>query len=125
MSKKKTINTAKEAVDVAKDLITDKHKEHFIALYLNPHNQLNKTEIVSIGTINACLVHPREVFRPAIISHSASLVVLHNHPSGSVEPSEADLELTKRLKKAGEILGYEIADHIVFDSCCKYNSLIK
>lgn len=124
MPRKKTINNAQQAVAVAKGLITDRYKEHFIALYLNPRNQLNKTEVVSIGSLTACLVHPREVFRPAIISRSASLIVLHNHPSGTVEPSEADIQLTSRLKSAGEILGFELSDHIIFDSGHKYKSIL-
>ena len=124
MTKKKTINTAKEAVEVAKDLIIDKNKEHFIALYLNSRNQLNKSELVSMGTLNACLVHPREVFRSAIITCSSSVITLHNHPSSSIEPSEADVQLTSRLKNAGKILGYDIADHIIFNSDNEYKSII-
>jgi DNA repair protein RadC len=69
-------------------------------------------------------VHPREVFRPAIITRSASIIVLHNHPSGSTEPSEADIQLTSRLKDAGKILGYEISDHIIFDAGRKYKSIL-
>lgn len=124
MSKKRTINNAEQAVAVARGLIMDQYKEHFIALYLGPRNQLNKRELISLGTLNACLVHPREVLRPAIISRSMSVIVLHNHPSFCTDPSEADLELTKRLKEAGQIIGIELADHIIFDADGDYKSII-
>ncbi|MFH0892785.1 MAG: JAB domain-containing protein [Candidatus Falkowbacteria bacterium] len=105
---------AREAVRLAKKLILDKHKEHFIAIYLNARNDAIKTELVSLGTLNASIVHPREVFRPAIKYRACTIIVLHNHPSGDVSPSESDLELTKRLKNAGQLLGIEVLDHVVF-----------
>ena len=107
-----TINSAKDAVAQLQELRTAK-KEHFVVLYLNARNQLIHKETISIGTLNANLVHPREVFKPAFEYLAASIIVAHNHPSGGTEPSEADLELTKRLKEAGKILGIEMADHII------------
>ncbi len=106
------INSAKDAVAQLQELRTAK-KEHFVVLYLNARNQLIHKETISIGTLNANLVHPREVFKPAFEHLAASIIVAHNHPSGGTEPSEADLELTKRLKDAGKILGIEMADHII------------
>lgn len=107
-----TINSAKDAVAQLQELRTAK-KEHFVVLYLNARNQLIHKETISIGTLNANLVHPREVFKPALEHLAASIIVAHNHPSGGTDPSEADLELTKRLKEAGKIIGVEVADHIV------------
>ncbi len=107
-----TINSAKDAVAQLQKLRTAK-KEHFVVLYLNARNQLIHKETISIGTLNANLVHPREVFKPAIEHLAASIIVAHNHPSGGTEPSEADLELTKRLKEAGKIIGVEVVDHII------------
>ena len=107
-----TINNAKDAVAQLQELRTAK-KEHFIVLYLNARNQLIHKETISIGTLNASLVHPREVFKPAIEYLSASIIIAHNHPSGETEASEDDLKLTKRLVDAGKILGIEVVDHII------------
>lgn len=107
-----TINSAKDAVAQLQELRTAK-REKFIVLYLNARNQLIYKKVISIGTINANLVHPREVFEPVFGRPCASIIVAHNHPSGGTEPSEADLELTKRLKEAGKILGIEMVDHII------------
>lgn len=93
--------------------LRDKKKEYFVALYLNARNQLIHKETVSIGNLNASLVHPREVFQPAITFSAASIILVHNHPSGDCQPSEDDLELTKKLIQAGEIIGIEILDHLV------------
>ncbi len=106
------INDAKSAVAQLQELRTAK-KEHFVVLYLNARNQLIYKETISIGTLNANLVHPREVFKPALENLAASIIVAHNHPSGGTEPSAADLELTKRLREAGKILGIEVVDHII------------
>jgi DNA repair protein RadC len=106
------INTAKEAVAQLQELRTAK-KEYFVALYLNARNQLIHKETISVGTLNASLVHPREVFKPAIDCLAASIIVAHNHPSGGCEPSEADVMLTGRLADAGKLLGVEVADHLV------------
>ena len=107
-----TINSAKDAVAHLQELRTAR-KEHFVVLYLNARNQLIHKETISIGTLNANLVHPREVFKPAIDNLAASIIVAHNHPSGGCEPSAADLELTRRLQDAGKLLGIEVADHLI------------
>jgi len=106
------IEKPEDAVAQAAYLLGRK-KEYFIALYLNARNQLVHRETVSIGTLNASLVHPREVFQPAVVHCAAGIILIHNHPSGETKPSEDDLELTKKLIQAGEILGIEVLDHIV------------
>jgi DNA repair protein RadC len=88
-------------------------KEYLLALYLNARNRLIKKEIISIGSLNANIVHPREVFEPAVAVAAASLILVHNHPSGQPDPSDDDISLTKRLVLAGEIMGIEILDHII------------
>lgn len=88
-------------------------KEHFIALYLNTRNQLIKFETVSIGTLSASLVHPREVFGPGISHSAAALIVAHNHPSGDCAPSPEDKVATRRLKESGELLGIPLLDHLI------------
>ncbi|MFA6423911.1 MAG: DNA repair protein RadC [Candidatus Magasanikbacteria bacterium] len=93
--------------------IRDHKKEHFVVFYLDTRNQEIKREIISVGTLNANLIHPREVFEPAIMHSAAQLIVAHNHPSGNPEPSEEDLAITKRLAEAGKILGIDLLDHII------------
>lgn len=88
-------------------------KEHFVIFFLDSRNQEIKREIVSVGTLNANLVHPREVFEPAVQHLAAQVIIAHNHPSGDTEPSCADLEITKRLVGAGKIIGIELTDHII------------
>ena len=107
-----TINSAKDAVAQLQELRTAK-KEHFVVLYLNARNQLIYKETISIGTLNASLVHPREVFKPAIEHLAASIIIAHNHPSGGCEPSRADDKLTERLRDAGILLGIELKDSII------------
>ncbi len=93
--------------------IKDKAKEHFKLILLNPRNKIIGISTISVGTLNASLVHPREVFKDAIVHSAASVVLAHNHPSGDPEPSEDDLTITKRLTESGKILGIEVLDHIV------------
>jgi len=91
-------------------------KEHFAVLYLDSGNQEVKRDIISIGTLNYNVVHPREVFEPAIRNLAASVIVAHNHPSGKLDPSSEDLALNKRLVEAGKILGIEVLDHVIVSS---------
>ena len=93
--------------------IREKCKEHFVAIFLNARNQVIHRENVSVGSLNASLVHPREVFSPAVGSSAAGLILAHNHPSGDVTPSREDIDLTKRMVQAGEIMGIEVLDHLV------------
>lgn len=106
------INTAKDASAQLTDM-RDLKKEHFVVLYLNAKNQLVYKETISMGTLNANLVHPREVFEPALKHSAAQIIAAHNHPSGDPKPSDDDLELTKRLTEAGKMMGIEVMDHII------------
>ena len=96
--------------------IRDLRKEHFVAIFLNARNQIIKTETISVGSLNASLVHPREVFAPAVDISAASVILGHNHPSGDVTPSREDIELTRRMVQAGEIMGVEVVDHLIVAS---------
>lgn len=102
-------------VDVWNELrdLRNHKKEHFVIFYLDSRNQEIKREIISIGSLNANLVHPREVFEPAVRNLAAQIILAHNHPSNDPEPSEDDLEITKRLVESGKILGIEVVDHII------------
>ncbi|QCT73318.1 JAB domain-containing protein [Eubacterium sp. AM05-23] len=98
-------------------LLTDElrylKQEHFMILLLDNKNKVIKTETISIGTINASLVHPREVFVKAIRQHAAAVILAHNHPSGDPRPSAEDRAITKRLLESGELLGIPVLDHVV------------
>lgn len=88
-------------------------KEHFCVFFLDTQNRIIGRETVSIGTLNTSLIHPRECFRTAIVKTAASVIFAHNHPSGGLEPSAEDLNVTKRLKDAGKLLGIEVLDHVI------------
>jgi DNA repair protein RadC len=104
--------------DITKELLgtedeIDRDKEHFWVFHLDVRNRIKLIELVSLGTLNASLVHPREVFTRAVGERSAQIIIVHNHPSGDHTPSVDDIGLTKRLAKAGELLGIELIDHLV------------
>lgn len=90
-----------------------RQREHFVSLLLNARNQVIRTEVVSVGSLSASLVHPRELFAPAIEAHAAAVLVGHNHPSGDPTPSKDDVDLTRRLSDAGQLLGIQVLDHLV------------
>ncbi|MGG4143874.1 DNA repair protein RadC [Paenibacillus algorifonticola] len=111
-----SVKTIKSPMDVYKLLEPEfRHlkQEQFICLFLNTKNGVIGKETISIGSLNASIVHPREVFRPAIKRSSASIICAHNHPSGNPDPSPEDVEITKRLVDSGNIIGIDMLDHIV------------
>ena len=122
VSERPIIDSPEKALTQLAD-IRDKKQEYFVCLTLDGANRLIAKRIITIGTLTASLVHPREVFAEAITDRAASIIVAHNHPSGSIEPSQADREVTKRLKDAGELLGIELIDHVVITQEC-YKSII-
>ncbi len=99
------------------------NKEQFRGLYLNDRHQLVHDEVISIGTINASLVHPREVFRPALEYSAAAVIIAHNHPSGVLKATKEDVEITDKLIEAGKILGIEVLDHLIIGKN-KFTSII-
>jgi len=107
-----TITRPKDIIGAIKSF-TLSDREFLIGLYLNSRNQVTAHHVISIGTANAAMVHPREVFKLAILNNACSIIVAHNHPSGGTDPSNADLNITKRLTDAGKILGIELKDHII------------
>lgn len=106
------IDSPEKAVEQLAD-IRDKKQEYFVCMTLDGANRLIAKRIITIGTLTASLVHPREVFAEAITDRAASIIVAHNHPSGSLESSQADRDVTLRLKDAGELLGIRMIDHII------------
>jgi len=93
--------------------IRESKKEHFVAFYIDTQNHSTERQTISIGTLNSSLVHPREVFEPAVKFSAAYVIVAHNHPSGELKPSDEDREVTKRLKEAGKLLGIDLMDHVI------------
>jgi DNA repair protein RadC len=103
--------------------ISNYKKEVLAVLYLNANSQIIHEEIVSIGSLNSVLIHPREVFEIALRKLSAYIIIAHNHPSGNLQASEYDIEMTQKIKKAGEILGIEVIDSLIITSC-GYTSIL-
>lgn len=109
------ISSPHDAIGLIKYMIDDSDRENFIVVCLDTKNQPTHVEICSKGSLNASIVHPREVFKTAIISNSASIMLAHNHPSGDINPSNEDIAITKRLIEAGAIIGIKILDHVIID----------
>ena len=112
VSERPIIDSPEKAVEQLSD-IRDKKQEYFVCLTLDGANRLIAKRIVTIGTLTASLVHPREVFADAITDRAASIIVAHNHPSGNLQASQADRDVTDRLREAGELLGVTLLDHVI------------
>lgn len=110
---KNKISNAKDVYDLLRDEFGEKKKEHFICLFLDTQNKIIKQEIVSIGILDTSLIHPREVFNTAIKENAKSIILVHNHPSGDVTPSEGDINATDRVKETGKILKIHLIDHVI------------
>lgn len=106
------IRTASDVYEYARSM-ADLPKEHLRGIYLNSHYKVVHDEVISIGTIDSNLIHPREVFRPALEYAVAAVILVHNHPSGSLDPSDADIAVTKQLIEAGNLLGIDLVDHVI------------
>ena len=112
-SEKYVVRSPEDGADYVMEEMRLLDQEHFIALFLNTKNQIIHSQTIFIGTLNSSVVHPREIFREAVRRSSASIIVAHNHPSGDPTPSPEDINVTKRLVKAGRIMGIEVLDHLV------------
>lgn len=108
-----TIRSPKDAATYLMDDMTSLKQEHFVCLFLNIKNQVMHRQTIFVGSLNASIVHPREIFREAVRRSTASIVCAHNHPSGNPAPSPEDIDVTKRLMEAGSIIGIELLDHII------------
>ncbi len=111
--KKPSVKTPDEVVSLVRSRLRGKKKEHFLVLLLDTRGQLIRISEISVGSLDSSIVHPREVFQEAISASAASVIFVHNHPSGDPEPSEDDIKLTERLTQAGEIMGIDVLDHII------------
>ncbi len=119
---KLTVRSPEDVVKVVRNKLRGKKKEHFVTLSLDTRNHLIDTHTISIGSLDSSIVHPREVFKEAIACSAASVIFVHNHPSGDPSPSEDDIRLTKRLAEVGEIMGIEVLDHVIICDTC-YSSM--
>jgi len=109
----RTVRGASCVVDAFREHFEPLDREHFVVLVLDGKNRCLGFNVVSVGSLTAALVHPREVFKPAILSNAAAVILIHHHPSGDPEPSAEDRALTARLRQAGELLGIRVLDHVV------------
>ncbi len=107
-----TIRNAKDVFDHLSEL-RSMPKEQMRGLYLNSHSRIIRDEVISVGTVGANFVHPREVFRPALESSAVAVILAHNHPSGEAAPSPEDIEVTKQLIQAGKLMGIRVLDHVI------------
>lgn len=110
---KKKICSPEDIAEIFIPLLRDEIKEKFLVVCLNSSNQVIKYETISVGNLNSSIVHPREIFKVAIDNNSANIFLIHNHPSGNVEPSKEDIAITKRLVEAGNIFDIKILDHLI------------
>ena len=116
------IKSSYEAVGLVKEFLENSDREKLIVCCLNTKNEPTSLSVVSVGSLNSSIVHPREVFKTAVVSNSASVIIAHNHPSGDMRPSKEDLNITERIKQSGEILGIKLLDHLIIGNE-KYLSL--
>ncbi len=119
---KRKVRSPKDVYTLMYPKMREQKKERFITLYLDTKNQILKEETVSIGSLNASIVHPREVFKSALLESSASVIMIHNHPSGDPSPSREDIMVTEKLVEGGKLLGIDVLDHIIIGDG-KYVSL--
>lgn len=122
--KKLSVKTPDDVAEKFIPLLRDLKKEIFKVVLLNSANRVIRDVTISEGTLNASLVHPREVFKAAIDDHAASVILLHNHPSGNPDPSAEDISITEQLRQAGKIMGIPVRDHIIVAGA-HYTSLAK
>lgn len=118
----KFINSPDDVNKILQTYLNGVDREHFVVILLNRKNGIIGINTVSVGDLSSSIVHPREVFKPAIVAGAASIIVAHNHPSGDPAPSRDDINVTTRLKEAGDILGINVLDHVIIGDGC-YKSL--
>ncbi|PLV31812.1 hypothetical protein BSP4_43510 [Bacillus subtilis subsp. subtilis] len=111
--KERSVRSPEDGYELMKLFLENKDREHFIVASLDTKNQPVSINVCHIGSLNASIVHPREIMKSAILSNAASIIVGHNHPSGLPEPSKEDIEVTRRLAEAGKIIGIDVLDHII------------
>ena len=107
------VSQSSDAAKIIQTYLAGADREYFVLLMLDGKHRVNALNVVTIGSLTGALVHPREVFKPAVLANAAAVIVAHNHPSGDPEPSREDRELTDRLVQAGRLLGITVLDHVI------------
>ncbi|MBR3118412.1 DNA repair protein RadC [Oceanobacillus profundus] len=110
---KYVIRSPEDGADYIMEEMRSLNQEHFVALFLNTKNQIIHRQTIFIGSLNAAIVHPREIYREAVKRSAASIIVAHNHPSGDPEPSQEDIHVTRRLVESGKMIGIDLLDHLI------------
>lgn len=111
--KQRTVSDPRAAYELVKEILEDEDREKLVACFLNTKNQPVALNIVSIGSINSSIVHPREIFKAALLSNAASIILFHNHPSGDPTPSREDFSATERIRDCGKLMGIDLLDHVI------------
>ena len=117
------IESPEDAADLMKDFLEDLDREQVMLLCLNTKGEPTHISTISTGSLNTSIVHPREVFKTALLANANNIMIFHNHPSGDPTPSNEDLAITKRLKEAGDLMGIELLDHIIIGEQGRFESL--
>lgn len=112
------ITSAKNVIDAVRPFYEHLDREAVTVLALDTKHRIAAVQVVSVGTLNGSTVHPREVYKTAILANAAAIIIVHNHPSGELTPSPDDIAITRRIRKAGEILGIELLDHVIINDEC-------
>ena len=120
-SERKKIFNAASAAELLKPLYEGLDREQFSVILLAQNHTVIGVNVVSVGTLTECIVHPREVYKPAVVANAAAVIVAHNHPSGDPKPSKADSDITKRLAEAGELLGIRFLDSVILGDGSPYS----
>jgi DNA repair protein RadC len=120
------VTQPEQAAAAFRVLVGNPDREYFVVMLLDGKNRIVAANVVSQGSLNQSIVHPRETFKAAILANSAAILLVHNHPTGDLSPSREDIEITHRLKEAGDLLGIRVLDHIIVDTetedCCSFVS---
>ncbi|GGA58132.1 hypothetical protein GCM10007416_34170 [Kroppenstedtia guangzhouensis] len=119
------VGTPRDAADAVRSYLKGVDREHFVVMLLSTKNKINGFHTCHIGSVNTTVVHPREVFKPAVIANTAGIIVAHNHPSGDPTPSREDVHITERLYEVGKIMGIELLDHIIIGDPGRYYSMLE
>lgn len=117
------INSPEDAAELGKKFLEEADREQMILCCLDTKNQPVSISVISIGSLNSSIVHPREVFKSAILSNAASIILYHNHPSGDPSPSQEDINITKRLIECGKLIGIDVLDHLIIGQDNRFCSL--
>ncbi len=121
VAERRSVHNSDHVVAILKDELLKADRERLICMLLNTKNFIIGMDVVSVGTLNQSCAHPRELFKAAILANAASIILVHNHPSGDPAPSQEDVQMTERMKKAGEILGIKLLDHVIIGELGNYS----